>query len=81
VFRSWGATTDHPEFWNPKVRGAICFNPPAAKTFLPIYLIKTKLVLAGKRPKRTTSHSTPTRKPLRQSRIPNNLQLLKSTPA
>jgi len=20
VERSWGATTDHPEFWNPKVR-------------------------------------------------------------
>ena len=25
VERSWGATTDHPEFWNPKVRGAICY--------------------------------------------------------
>jgi len=48
VERSWGATTDHPEFWNPKIRGAICFNPPSAKTFLPIYLMKTKLVLAGK---------------------------------
>ena len=48
VERSWGATTDHPEFWNPKIRGAICFNPPAAKTFLPIYLMKTRLVLAGK---------------------------------
>ena len=48
VERSWGATTDHPEFWNPKIRGAICFNPPAARTFLPIYLMKTKLVLAGK---------------------------------
>ena len=48
VERSWGATTDHPEFWNPKVRGAICFNPPSAKSFAPIYLMKTKLVLAGK---------------------------------
>lgn len=48
VERSWGATTDHPEFWNPKIRGPICFNPPSAKTFLPIYLMKTKLVLAGK---------------------------------
>ena len=48
VERSWGATTDHPEFWNPRIRGAICFNPPAAKTFVPIYLMKTKLVLAGK---------------------------------
>jgi hypothetical protein len=30
VERSWGAATDHPEFWNPKVRAAICINPPAA---------------------------------------------------
>jgi len=48
VERSWGAATDHPEFWNPKVRAPICFNPPAARTFLPIFLVKTKLVLAGK---------------------------------
>ncbi len=48
VERSWGAATDHPEFWNPKVRAAICFNPPAARTFVPIYLMKTKLVLEGK---------------------------------
>jgi hypothetical protein len=48
VERSWGAATDHPEFWNPKVRGPICFNPPSARTFMPIYVMKTKLVLAGK---------------------------------
>src|SRR5260370_26359709 len=48
VERSWGVTTDHPEFWNLKVRGAICFNPPSARSFAPIYLMKTKLVLAGK---------------------------------
>jgi hypothetical protein len=48
VERSWGATTDHPEFWNPKMRAPHCFNPPATRTFLPIYLMKTKLVLAGK---------------------------------
>jgi hypothetical protein len=48
VERSWGATTDHPEFWNPRIRGAICFNPAAARSFLPIYLMKTKLLLAGK---------------------------------
>jgi hypothetical protein len=47
VERSWGAATDEPEFWNPKVRGPICFNPPAARTFVPIFLMKTKLVLAG----------------------------------
>lgn len=48
VERSWGAATDQPEFWNPRIRAPICFNPPSAKTFLPIYLMKTKLVLAGK---------------------------------
>jgi hypothetical protein len=48
VERSWGASTDDAEFWNPKVRSPICFNPTAAKTFAPIFLMKTKLVLAGK---------------------------------
>jgi hypothetical protein len=48
VERSWGAPTDEPDFWNPKVRAPHCFNPAAAKTFLPIFLMKTKLVLAGK---------------------------------
>ena len=48
VERSWGAATDAPDFWNPKVRSPVCFNPPSAKTFAPIYLMKTKLVLAGK---------------------------------
>jgi hypothetical protein len=48
VERSWGAATDEPEFWNPKVRAPICFNPPGARTFVPIFLMKTKLVLAGK---------------------------------
>ena len=48
VERSWGAATNEPDFWNPKVRAPICFNPPAARTFVPTFLMKTKLVLAGK---------------------------------
>ena len=48
VERSWGASTDEPEFWNPRIRAPLCFNPPAARSFAPIYLMKTKLVLAGK---------------------------------
>jgi hypothetical protein len=48
VERSWGAATDEPEFWNPKVRSPICFNAAAARTFAPIFLMRTKLVLAGK---------------------------------
>lgn len=48
VERGWGAATDEPEFWNSKIRAPICFNPAAARTSVPIYLLKTKLVLAGK---------------------------------
>jgi len=48
VERSWAKTTDDPEFWNPKVRAPICINAPAARTYLPIVLLKTRLVLAGK---------------------------------
>ena len=48
VERSWGAATDDSEFWNPKVRSPICFNPAAARTFAPIFLMKTKLVLEEK---------------------------------
>jgi len=48
VERSWGAATDDREFWNPKMRAPICFNPAAARTFAPIYLMKTRLVLEGK---------------------------------
>jgi len=48
VERSWTAEIDNPDFWNPKLRGPICFNPPAARTYLPLTIAKTKLVLAGK---------------------------------
>ena len=48
VERGWGAATTEPEFWNPKVRAPICFNPAAARSFVPIYLMKTKLALKGK---------------------------------
>jgi hypothetical protein len=47
VERGWGAATDNPEFWNPKVRSPVCFNPAAARSYLPTYLLKTNLVLAG----------------------------------
>jgi hypothetical protein len=48
VERSWGKDTGDPEFWNPKVSAPHCLNAPAAKTYLPIVLLKTKLVMAGK---------------------------------
>ncbi|MGA8221632.1 MAG: hypothetical protein WB780_08250 [Candidatus Acidiferrales bacterium] len=48
VERGWMNPFDSPEFWSPKTRGPLCFNPPAARTVLPITLMRTKLVLAGK---------------------------------
>jgi hypothetical protein len=48
VERSWSAGIDDAEFWNPKLRGAICFNPAAARSYLPLTVEKTKLVLAGR---------------------------------
>jgi hypothetical protein len=48
VLRSWATTTDDAQFWNPKIRAPHCFNSPAAATVLPLYLTKSKLVLAGK---------------------------------
>ena len=47
VERSWMSPFDAPEFWNPKLRGPICFNPPAARTILPMTIKRTELVLAG----------------------------------
>ena len=34
-------------FWNPKTRGPVCFNPPAARSILPITIKRTEMVLAG----------------------------------
>jgi hypothetical protein len=48
VERSWTAPTDDPDFWNPKLRGPICLNPPAARTYLPLTLKKTESILAGR---------------------------------
>lgn len=48
VERSWTAPSDDPDFWNPKIRSPICFNAAGARTYLPITIMKTRLVLAGK---------------------------------
>ena len=48
VERSWGQSTDQTEFWNPKMRAPHCFNAQATRSFALIYLMKTRLVLAGK---------------------------------
>jgi hypothetical protein len=48
VQRSWTAGSDDPDFWNPKIRSPICFNPPAVRSYLPLTIKKTELVLAGR---------------------------------
>jgi len=48
VQRSWAAGINDPEFWNPKIRSPTCFNEPAARTYLPHIIAKTRLALAGK---------------------------------
>ncbi|MGA8490479.1 MAG: hypothetical protein WB711_08675 [Terriglobales bacterium] len=47
VERSWMAPFDDPEFWNPKIRGPICFNPAAARSVLPVTYKRTEMVLNG----------------------------------
>ena len=47
VERAWMSPFDRPEFWNPKMRGPICYNPAAVRTILPYTINRTKLVLAG----------------------------------
>ena len=47
VERAWMNPFDNPEFWNPKVRGPICYNAPATRSILPYTLNRTNMVLAG----------------------------------
>src|SRR5215475_10077275 len=47
VQRSWSAPSDDPDFWNPKLRAPICYNAPAARSYLPRVLKKTEMILAG----------------------------------
>jgi len=48
VERAWMSPSDSPVFWNPKIRGPICFNPPAARSVLPATYKRTEMVLAGR---------------------------------
>src|ERR1700761_5763921 len=47
VERSWMSPFDSPEFWNPKIRGPICYNPAAVRKVLPYTLNRPKLFFAG----------------------------------
>lgn len=47
VDRGWTGPFGWPEFWNPKVRAAVCLNPQAARSILPIAYLRTRMVMAG----------------------------------
>jgi hypothetical protein len=44
---SWAASIDFYDVWSPKQRGAICLNPAAVRSILPIYRKLTQMTLAG----------------------------------
>jgi hypothetical protein len=47
VERSWMAQFDFPQFWNPHMRGPLCYNPTAVRVILPYTITRTALVIAG----------------------------------
>lgn len=48
VDRAWSAPIDNPQFWNPKNRSPICYNPQAVSSVLPAIIKRAELALAGK---------------------------------
>jgi hypothetical protein len=48
VERAWMSQYDFPQFWNPHMRGPLCYNPAAVRTILPYTIKRTELVLAGR---------------------------------
>ena len=47
VERGWMSPLDSTDFWNPKLRGPICYNPAAVRSILPYTILRTKLILGG----------------------------------
>ncbi|HEY1836742.1 MAG TPA: hypothetical protein VGG36_03740 [Rhizomicrobium sp.] len=47
VERSWMAQYEFPQFWNPHMRGPLCYNPIAVRDILPYTIRRTALVLSG----------------------------------
>jgi hypothetical protein len=46
VERAWMSPFNSSEFWNPKIRSPLCFNPPAVQSILPIDYKRTEKALA-----------------------------------
>lgn len=47
VERSWLAPFGAAEFWNPKIRAAVCYNPQAARTIVPATVKQQQWILSG----------------------------------
>ena len=58
VERGWAGDSSFADFWNARLRAPICFNPAATATWVPIYLMKTQLALAGKSKKEIVQATT-----------------------
>lgn len=50
VIRSFSSSANDPEFWNPRERSPHCFNPPAARTLLPMMLANVEWLVSGMTP-------------------------------
>jgi hypothetical protein len=47
VGRAFAGPLNNPEFWNPKNRSPICYNPAAARSLWPYAIKQTGMALAG----------------------------------
>lgn len=47
VERGWMSPLDSTDFWNPKLRGPVCYNPAAVRSILPYTILRTRLILSG----------------------------------
>ncbi|MBD5655740.1 MAG: hypothetical protein IAI50_11265 [Candidatus Eremiobacteraeota bacterium] len=47
VERAWMSPFDSPEFWNPKIRGPICYNGAASRSILLYTFKRTELAMGG----------------------------------
>lgn len=47
VLRAWSGTIGDPDFWNPRVRGPMCLNPPAVRTVLPEMVKRGEWIMTG----------------------------------
>ena len=58
VERGWAGDSGFADFWNPKQRAPICFNAAAARSYTPIFLMKTRLALEGRSKKEITEQTS-----------------------